>query len=217
MIPLTSDNVLYILNGATTTIVVAVGSIAIATVFGVALGVLAEMGNAPLQWAVAGWVYLIRGVPILIWLFLSYFGLSAIGLRLPGAVVATVGIGVYMSALISEIIRGSIRALPSGQAEAGRALCLSGSEVMRHVLIPQALRTAFPPYISMLPVTIKASAFASIISVSELTFAAREMTNSTFQPLPIYGITFVIYFLLCYPVTVLASRLERRMTSYQQM
>jgi polar amino acid transport system permease protein len=115
--------------------------------------------------------------------------------------------------MIAEIVRGAFASLPRGQAEAGRALGMRRLQIVWYVLIPQALRYALAPSISLIPVLIKATSLGSLIGFSELTSASHEMAAKTLQVLPIFGVTFCLYFLLCYPISHLATRLEHRLTS----
>jgi His/Glu/Gln/Arg/opine family amino acid ABC transporter permease subunit len=209
-----SGDVYYMLNATIVTIQVSAFTIVLAAILGLGLGVLSELGDSVVRGAVAVYVYVIRGIPIIVLLFLMFFGLPSLGFRFSGPTVAVISISVYMSALVAEIIRGSIRALPIGQWDAARALGLSEWQALSGIVLPQALRAALPPCVSLLPATVKTTAFASIVSVTELTLAAREISNSSFHPIPIFGIAFVIYFVLCYPLTVASKALERRLSRY---
>lgn len=208
-------NVLYLGKAALVTLQMSLVSIVAATLVGLIMGLAGTMGDRLTRGIVAVYVFLMRGTPVLVQIFLLYFGLPFFGVRVNPYAVAVIAISIHMGALIAEIVRGAIRALPRGQADAGTALGMTEWQVMRLIILPQALRSAFAPYISMLPVTIKATSYASVISIWELTFAAREVNNLTLQPFLIFGVAFSLYMLLCYPLTVLSSHLERRTTAYQ--
>jgi len=161
-----------------------------------------------------GYVYVVRGTPILVQVFLVAFGLPFFGFRAPPYVVALLAISLHMGALMIEIVRGALLALPRAQVESGLALGMTPWLLVWEVLLPQALRAALPPYISLLPVTIKATALVSVINIWELTLASREVANRTLATFEIFGVALLIYFVLCYPLTYAGHRLERRLTSY---
>ena len=121
-----------------------------------------------------------------------------------------------MGALVIEVVRGSLLALPRQQAESGLALGMTPMTLLIEVLAPQALRAALPPYVSLIPVTVKATSLASVISIWELTLASKEIANQTLATFEVFGVAFVLYFIICYPFTWLGRRLEQRYTGYWQ-
>lgn len=208
------ENLPYLLRAATMTLRIAVLAIVLSTGVGVLGGILSVLGGWPLRYLFLGYVYVVRGTPILVQVFLVYFGLPFFGFRANPYVVALVAISLHMGALMIEIVRGALLAIPRGQVESGLALGMTPWLLVWQVLLPQALRAALPPYISLLPVTIKATALASVINIWELTLASKEVANRTLATFEIFGVAFAVYFLLCYPFTYVGSRLERRLTSY---
>lgn len=196
------------------TLRLAVFAIALSTAVGLVGGILSIVGGRLLRTLILGYVYVIRGTPILVQIFLVYFGLPFFGIRVHASAVAIVAISLHMGGLMIEIVRGAVLAIPRGQVDSGLALGMTPWLLVWQVLFPQALRAAFPPYVSFLPVTIKATALASVINIWELTLASKEVANRTLSTFEIFGVAFAMYFLLCYPFTYLGSRLERRLTSY---
>jgi len=178
-------------------------------VVGLAL-LLARLANLPgAQRGVAGYVQLFQGTPLLMQLFLAYFGLALIGLNVSAWVAASLALTLYTSAFLTEIWRGCVNAIPKGQWEAADSLALSFTEKMRHVVGPQALRVAVPPTVGFLVQVIKGTALASVIGFIELTKAGTMITNATFQPFTVYACVALMYFALCWPVSAASRKLER--------
>jgi polar amino acid transport system permease protein len=159
----------------------------------------------------AGYIRLFQGTPLLMQLFLVFFGINILGLSVDPWTAASLGLTLNASAFLGEIWRGCIEAIPRGQWEASRALGLRASSLMRHVVLPQALRIALPPTVGFLVQLIKATSLASIIGFVELTRAAQVINNATFQPFTIFGMVALIYFALCWPLSLLSRRMEQRL------
>lgn len=168
-------------------------------------------GRAPLHRAAAGFIQLFQGTPLLMQLFLVYFGLAVIGLPIDPLVAAAAALTLHASAYLGEIWRGSIEAVPSGQTEAATALALSYPHRMRHVVLPQAMRVATAPTVGFLVQLIKGTSLASIIGFTEVTRAGQIVNNATFQPFLVFGTVAALYFVLCWPLSLAARRLEARM------
>ena len=177
----------------------------------VALGLLlARLARWPgAQQVVSGYVQLFQGTPLLMQLFLAYFGLALFGINVSAWVAAGLALTFYTSAFLTEIWRGCVNAIPKGQWEAADSLAMSFGEKMRHVVGPQALRIAVPPTVGFLVQVIKATALASVIGFIELTKAGTMITNATFRPFTVYACVALLYFLLCWPVSAYARSLER--------
>ena len=168
------------------------------------------------QTFVSGYVQLFQGTPLLMQLFLAYFGLALIGLNVSAWVAASLALTLYTSAFLTEIWRGCVNAIPRGQWEAADSLALSFGEKMRHVVGPQALRIAVPPTVGFLVQVIKGTALASVIGFIELTKAGTMITNATFKPFLVYSCLALMYFALCFPISLVAHRLERNMNRGRQ-
>ncbi len=177
----------------------------------VGLGLLLlRLSRGPgVQRAVAWYVQLFQGTPLLMQLFLAYFGLALLGLNVSAWVAASVALTLYTSAFLTEIWRGCVEAVPRGQWEASESLALSFGETLRHVVGPQALRIAIPPTVGFLVQVIKGTALASVIGFIELTKAGTMITNATFAPFTTYACVALLYFLLCWPISATSRRLER--------
>jgi polar amino acid transport system permease protein len=181
----------------------------------VGMGLLvARMAPSPAaQRAVAVYVQVFQGTPLLMQLFLAYFGIALLGIDTSPWVAAAVALTLYTSAFLAEIWRGCVEAIPRGQWEAARSLALSFGEQLRHVILPQALRIAVPPTVGFLVQVIKGTALASVIGFVELTKAGTMITNATFKPFVVYSCVALLYFVLCYPISLYARGLERKLNA----
>jgi len=160
---------------------------------------------------VAAYVQLFQGTPLLMQLFLAYFGLALFGINVSAWVAAGLALTLYTSAFLTEIWRGCVNAIPKGQWEAADSLALSFAEKMRHVVGPQALRIAIAPTVGFLVQVIKGTALASVIGFIELTKAGTMITNATFKPFTVYACVALMYFALCWPVSAWSRQLERKL------
>lgn len=159
---------------------------------------------------VAGYVQVFQGTPLLMQLFLAYFGVGLFGIKVSPWTAAAVALTLYASAFLTEIWRGCVAAIPKGQWEAAQSLALNFVEQLRYVVLPQAVRIAVPPTVGFLVQVIKGTALASVIGFTELTKAGSMISNATFKPFLVFACVAVMYFALCYPVSLYAKRLELR-------
>jgi len=160
--------------------------------------------------ALDGYVLVFQGTPLLMQLFLAYFGLALFGINVPAWVAAGVALTLYTSAYLAEIWRGCVDAIPKGQWEAAQSLALNFGEQLRYIVLPQAVRIAVPPTVGFLVQVIKGTALASVIGFIELTKAGTMITNATFKPFVVYSCVALMYFALCFPVSLYARKLERK-------
>ncbi|HIN92243.1 MAG TPA: amino acid ABC transporter permease [Alphaproteobacteria bacterium] len=209
-------DLLYLFDAASKTMMMAIIAIVMSTFVGVIGGVASVLGGRLVEMLVLAAVYILRGIPILVQLFLVYFGLPFFGFRVSPYTVAIIAISLHMGALVVEVVRGALVALPKQQSESGLALGMTPLMLMIEVLAPQALRAALPPYVSLIPITIKATSLASVISIWELTLASKEIANQTLATFEVFGAAFAIYFVICFPFTWFGRRLEQRYTGYWQ-
>jgi polar amino acid transport system permease protein len=171
---------------------------------------VARISNARgANFLVGGYVQIFQGTPLLMQLFLSYFGIALFGINTSAWVAAAVALTLYASAFLTEIWRGCVAAIPKGQWEAAQSLALSFPEQLRYVVLPQALKIAIPPTVGFLVQVIKGTALASVIGFIELTKAGTMITNATFKPFVVYSCVALMYFALCFPVSLYAKKLER--------
>ncbi|MCK3776813.1 amino acid ABC transporter permease [Ensifer sesbaniae] len=158
----------------------------------------------------SGYIALFQGTPLLMQLFLMFFGLPMLGFRIEPWTAAALGLTLYASAYLAEIWRGGVEALPRGQWDAGASLGLHRFQELRLVILPQAFAITRPAAVGFLVQLIKSTALTSIIGFEELLRTANAINNATFEPFTVYGLVAVIFFVLCYPLTQYARMLERK-------
>jgi polar amino acid transport system permease protein len=185
----------------------------IAFVCGGAVGVaLLAMRVSPLPWLrrmVSLYVELFQGTPLVMQLFLAFFGLPLLGVEVSPWVAATVTLTLYTSAYLADIWRGCVEAVPRGQWAAGASLGMTFSQQLRYIVWPQARKIAVAPTVGFLVQVVKSTALTSIIGFIELTKTGSMITNTAFRPFPIYGMVALLYFAMCFPLTLYARRLQQ--------
>jgi len=179
-------------------------------IVGLLLLVLRLSGQRWLERAIAAYVQVFQGTPLLMQLFLLYFGIALLGVDTSAWVAASIALTLHASAYLTEIWRGCVESIPRGQWEASRSLALSFGQQLTHVILPQALKIAVPPTVGFLVQVIKGTALASVIGFVELTKAGGMISNVTYEPLLVYGCVALIYFALCFPISLYAGILERK-------
>ncbi len=177
---------------------------------GLALLVLRMSKLRGSQLFVSTYVQVFQGTPLLMQLFLAYFGIALFGINTSAWVAAACALTLYSSAFLTEIWRGCVAAIPLGQWEAAQSLALNFKEQLRYVVLPQAVRIATPPTVGFLVQVVKGTALASVIGFIELTKAGTMITNATFQPFMVYSCVALLYFALCFPISLYAKKLERK-------
>ena len=156
-----------------------------------------------------GFIQLFQGTPLLLQLFLVFFGAPVLGFDINPWIAAAIALILNTSAFLGQIWRGCIQAIPRGQWEAAEALGLHYVSRMRDVVLPQAFKIALPPTVGFLVQIIKGTSLAAIIGFTEVTRAGQIMNNATFEPLLVFTVVAGIYFALCWPLSLLAMRMER--------
>ncbi|QMV16750.1 amino acid ABC transporter permease [Vibrio spartinae] len=156
------------------------------------------------------YVELFQGTPLLMQLFLAFFGLSLLGIEVSAWSAAILALTLFSSAFFHDIWRGCIESLPKGQWEACRTLGLTYLQTMRHVIFPQAMRIAIAPTVGFSVQIVKGTALASIIGFVELTKAGTMLNNATFQPFKVFAMVALLYFAICFPLSMFARYLESR-------
>lgn len=182
----------------------------------VAGGVLALLAALPgrLPNRIArGVIYVVQGIPLIVLLFISYFGLTTLGLDVPPLAGAALALTLFAGAFLGEIWRGAIAAVPEGQWQAASALGLGWRQSMRLVVAPQAVRAAIPPTVGFLVQLVKNTSLASLIGYVEVTRAGQLVSNATFSPLPVFLTVAALYFVVCFPLSYASRALERRLAT----
>lgn len=161
--------------------------------------------------AVSVYVQVFQGTPLLMQIFLTYFGLALMGFDTSPMVAACVCLTLYSAAYLCDIWRGCVESVPKGQWEASSSLAMSFAEQLRHVILPQAMRLGIAPTAGFMVQIIKGTALTSVIGFIEITKAGQLIANATFEPFMVYGCVAALYFALCFPLSLWSQRLERRM------
>jgi polar amino acid transport system substrate-binding protein len=200
-----------LLKGAVVTIWISVLAMALAVVVGLVIVLARLYGIAPVRWAARAYVEVIRGTPLLIQLFLIYYGLPQIGIRLNAAFAAILGLGLNYAAAEAENYRAGIQAVPRGQSEASEALGMSRWQCLRQIVLPQAFRMVIPPVTNDFIAMFKDSSIVSVITMVELTKVYGMLAMSTYDYIGLGLMTAAIYFALSYPASIFAHYLERRL------
>lgn len=158
----------------------------------------------------------IQGIPVLMVLFLSYYGLAQAGLELPPIVAASIALSIYASAYLGDIWRGAIQSVHQQQWEASGSLALTRFQQYRYVILPQSVRIALPPTVGFLVQLVKNTSIVSIVSVIELTRAGQLVNNLTFEPFKVFVTVALIYLAICYPMSRVSSYLEDKTRVYRE-
>lgn len=200
----------FLLAGLEWTLLLSAIALVCGGVVGLAVALARASGVTWLARAMAGYIALFQGTPLLMQLFVAYYGLGLLGLKLPAWAAVAVGFTLNASAFLGDIWRGAIQAVPHGQVEAGRALGLHYGARMRHIVLPQALRIAQPATVGYLVQLIKGTSLAAIVGFIELARAGQIIANQTHAPLVVYAAVGALYFVLCWPLSLYSARLEAR-------
>lgn len=201
----------YIAQGAVVTTLVVVGAMCLGLCIGVPLAVGQVYGSRPVRLVTGLYVWFFRGVPILVLLFLFYFGLfQLMGLNLDAVVAAMVVLGMTSGAYQSQIFRGSILSLSKGQLKAARALGMSDATAIRSIILPQALRLSIPGWSNEYSIILKDSALAFVLGASEIMARTNFVSTRTYQHLPLYLSAAVMYFILTWIGVAALRILEQR-------
>lgn len=197
--------------GAGQTLAISLLAILFATLGGVTYGVLAQQGGRLTRGVLRVYLELFRVVPVLVWLYLFFFGLPIVfGLDIPAFWCAVLVLSLWGASEVGEVVRGGLQSLSRGQQEAGLALGLSRWQLYRHVLLPQALQRLTPPTINIYTRIIKTSSLAVLIGVVEVIKVGQQIIERTYASVLIYGLLFLFFFLVCYPLSLASRRLEQK-------
>jgi polar amino acid transport system permease protein len=210
-----TNEFLFILTAARWTVLLSLIAFAGGTVGGLIVALSRVSAIKALSFTAGGFIQVFQGTPLLMQLFLVFFGANTLGLDVNPWIAAAVALTLNASAFLGEIWRGCIQAVPKGQWEAANALGLHYPTMMRYIILPQAFKIALPPTVGFIVQLIKATSLAAIIGFTELTRAGQIINNATFKPFLVFGTVAAIYFALCWPLSHLSMRLERRFAAAQ--
>jgi polar amino acid transport system permease protein len=201
---------LFILEAAKWTIALSLIAFTGGAVGGLVLALSRTSDIGWLRMAARGFIQIFQGTPLLLQLFLIFFGAPVLGFDINPWLAAGIALVLNSSAFLGEIWRGCIEAIPRGQWEAAEALSLSYVDRMRDVVLPQAFKIALAPTVGYMVQIIKGTSLAAIIGFVEITRSGQIINNATFQPVIVFGVVAGIYFMLCWPLSLLAAHMERR-------
>jgi polar amino acid transport system permease protein len=208
---LSFQDLMFLPMAARWTIVLSIAAFFGGGIIGAAIALMRVSTFRALRWIAIGYIRVFQGTPLLLQLFLVFFGGDMLGFPLGAWVSAVLGLSLNAGAFLGEIWRGAIQSVSIGQWEAATALGLKYWARMLRVVLPQALRVAVPPTVGFLVNLVKSTSLAAILGFVELTRAGQLLNNATFRPFAIFGTVAAIYFLLCWPLTVASRRLEQRL------
>ena len=201
--------------GAVTTVAITLGSLLIAIVLGLALALVKLMYIRPLNWLINIYIEVFRNTPVLVQVFIIYFGLPSVGLNIEPFPAAIIGLGLNGGAVLSEVFRAGLAAIHHGQREAALAVGMTPWDSLRYIILPQTWRITLPPLGNYAIALLKDTAIVSAIAAPEIMFWARNLVTSTFQTTFIYILAATIYFCLSFPLARLVNRFERQQKAWQ--
>ena len=198
-----------LLRGLLLTLELAAVVLTIGVVCGTLCGVLYVWGGVAVRTILVVLIFLARGIPLLVQIFAVFFILPLMGLELSGFTSAAIALSIFATATITEIIRGGIEGVPSGQLQAAVSMGFRYWAAVRTIVLPQAFRSILPPLITQLVFLIKSTSLLSLVGVSDLMYAGREVIERTLLGFEVMALIWITYTAICYPLTVLGRRLEK--------
>ncbi|SFI39056.1 putative glutamine transport system permease protein [Paenibacillus sp. UNC496MF] len=204
-------NLIFILKGFSMTLWVAFVAIVASFALGGIAGTLRYMRIPAVSPAIGAVVEIIRNLPLLLILFFTYFAMPDVGIKLSVTSAAIVGLTVFEAAMISEVVRGGLNAVPKGQIEAARSSGLTRSQTIRYIVLPQGLRAMVPPLVSQFISLLKDTSLAIVISLPELMHNAKIIIAQQYDyTVPVLAVVAVLYFAVNYALSIAARRLENK-------
>lgn len=202
---------LFILRAAGWTLLLTTVAFLIGGLMGGLLAIMRLSQSRILRRIASTYILVIQSIPVLMVLFMSYYGLSLFGIELPAFFAASASLAVYVSAYLAEIWRGSIESVPFQQWEASSSLALTRGQQYRYVILPQAVRISLPPTVGFLVQLVKNTSIVSVVGFVELSRAGALVNQATFQPFKVFTVVAILYFLICFPLSRLSRHLEKVM------
>jgi polar amino acid transport system permease protein len=201
-----------ILAGLGVTIAYTVGTILLGLAIGLVSGLLRLSRNPMITAPLVAYVEIFRCTPLLVQIVWFYYALPVVlGIDIPAHVAAVLVLSLYTGAFYAEIIRGGVNSIERGQWDAARAIGMRRNQVMRHVILPQAVKRMIPPFMNQSIIQLKNTSLVSTIAVADLLYQGTIITAATYRPLEVYTMVAIIYFLALFPLTLAAQQVERRL------
>lgn len=204
-----------LLLGAVTTVEITFTSLVAAIVIGLGLALLKLTRFRPLHWLIDAYVELFRNTPVLVQLFLIYFGLAYVGVKVSALPAAIIGLSLNGGAILTEVFRAGLAAIHHGQREAALAVGMTPWASLRYIILPQTWRITLPPLGNYAIALLKDTAVVSAIAAPEIMFYARNLVTSTFETTLIYILAAALYFCLSFPLARLVDHFERQQRAWQ--
>jgi polar amino acid transport system permease protein len=202
-----------ILTGLGVTVGYTVGTIILGLLIGLATGLLRLARNPLITVPLVAYIEIFRCTPLLVQIVWFYYALPVVvGIDIPAYVAAGLVLSLYTGAFYAEIIRGGVASIERGQWDAARAIGMRRHQVVRHVILPQAVKRMIPPFMNQSILQLKNTSLVSTIAVADLLYDGTIITAATYRPLEVYTMVAVIYFLVLFPLTVAAQHVERRLS-----
>ncbi len=205
------NDVLFLLEGLKWTIILSLIAFAGGGIVGLIVALARVSSTRIVRGLMICYIVVLQGTPLLLQLFVVYFGLALLNLPISSWVAVAIGLTLNASAFLGDIWRGGIEAVPRGQSQAADALGLRYVSRMRDVILPQAFRIVLPATVGFSVQIIKGTSLAAIIGFTELSRSGQLIANATFRPLLMFGVIGAMYFVLCWPLSALSVRLEKRL------
>ena len=201
-----------ILAGLGVTIAYTVGTILLGLAIGLVTGLLRLSRNPMITAPLVAYVEIFRCTPLLVQIVWFYYALPVVlGIDIPAHVAVVLVLSLYTGAFYAEIIRGGVNSIERGQWDAARAIGMRRNQVMRHVILPQAVKRMIPPFMNQSIIQLKNTSLVSTIAVADLLYQGTIITAATYRPLEVYTMVAIIYFLVLFPLTLAAQQVERRL------
>ncbi len=201
-----------ILTGLGVTIAYTIGTIILGLIVGLVTGLLRLSRNPMITAPLIAYVEIFRCTPLLVQIVWFYYALPVVlGVDIPAHVAAVLVLSLYTGAFYAEIIRGGVNSIERGQWDAARAIGMRRRQVMRHVILPQAVKRMIPPFMNQSIIQLKNTSLVSTIAVADLLYQGTIITAATYRPLEVYTMVAVIYFLVLFPLTLAAQQVERHL------
>lgn len=211
MTPIGTNELFFLMQGLKWTVALALIGFIGGGVFGLCVAMARTVDSKIAQRVTAGYIAVFQGTPLLMQLFVVYYGVALVGLDIDAWLAVAIAFTLHASAFLGEIWRGGIQAVPKGQTEAAKALGLHYVSRMKDVVLPQAFKISLPATIGFLVQLIKGTSLAAIVGFVELSRAGQIVSNQTFKPLTVFAIVGLIYFLICWPLSLWGAGVEKRL------
>ncbi len=202
---------LYLLQGVLWTVILSVLAFALGGIGGMGLMLLRISRFAAVRAVVATVTQIVQGIPLMVLLFVAYYGMSMLGIGVPPLVAASLAMMIYASVYLCDIWRGSVDSVSKTQWEAAECLSLTRWQTIRLVIIPQAIRLSLPSTVGFMVQILKSTSLASVVGSVEITRAGQIVNNAIYQPFLIFILVGIFYFALCYPLSYWSRQIERNL------